>query len=746
MLPGRKHLVARRAYPAQISKEQQVKLSLSKAVTGMTLTEDISVPGKGVLFARNSVISQSMLATLEQQGIHEISVSSPNEENGSDKADSSCPPEITVTISEDSMQADLGIEPIPERICELSVDDLSQALLLKGVIHGIQQKKLTEAVTRWVREKKAFTIEAAAVGAQPIPGREGGFHMTVKHLGNPADIDIARSCTFCWQLIDQTGAPIQRIRPGDVVAKRQPGSPPVPGTTVTGEPVPTSKNISAENRLEDSVSLSEDGAAAVAAIEGVAFELDGVIGIASLRFDASAELIVKPDGMQADILVHRACEGGNPPSEKAIYELIAENNIVYGIDKAEIAHLLAQLAKGEYPDAGVTIARGTPPQHGENGSVQFFFNPDTTLKPRENPDGSVNFKNVELVQAVSAGDKLARLTPPGEGTSGTDIFGRNLPCKSGTPATLPQGANTKIAADDPNTLVAGINGNVTYNGAVVEVSEGFIINGDVDFSTGNIQYEKSIVVTGDIKAGFSVNCGGDLQVAGAIEDCAVESGGSVLCKHGFVGQGKGVIEAKGDVNIGFMKNQEIRSRGNVSIAREALNCTIFARKTITISGNPLSAAGGLLFARDTISVHTVGNASGSKTILEIGTDFSLLEEMRKTEESLEEMEENSRKLKKTADRFTSQLRLRRKLPPKDEQLYAKLRKTLARYVEEIKALQQRQAIIRQKMHNFDEAYIHVEHSALTGTVFKIGERQHLLREPVVGPKTIRLLKHEIRLV
>ncbi|MBD3391212.1 MAG: DUF342 domain-containing protein [Chitinivibrionales bacterium] len=285
-----------------------------------------------------------------------------------------------------------------------------------------------------------------------------------------------------------------------------------------------------------------------------------------------------------------------------------------------------------------------------------------------------------------------------------------------------------------------------YNGSVVEVQEGFVVSGDIDYSTGNVKYGKSVTVSGDVKAGFSVECGGDLQVHGTIEDAQVAVGGNLLCRYGFIGQGKGLVDAKGDVNISFMKNQTVRARGTVTIAREALNSTILARKEIRVSGNPLSVAGGNLFARDAIIVRSVGNASGIKTMLEVGTDFTLIEEMQKTEAHLAEMTENSRKLIKTFKRYDKMQKTQRKLSPKDEFIFAKLRNTLVQYNREIKSLEQRKKLIAEKMSDFEKAFIKIEYSGMPGTILKFGERQLLVREEIIGPKSIRLIRGEIRIL
>jgi uncharacterized protein (DUF342 family) len=273
-----------------------------------------------------------------------------------------------------------------------------------------------------------------------------------------------------------------------------------------------------------------------------------------------------------------------------------------------------------------------------------------------------------------------------------------------------------------------------------------VVNGHIDYSSGNVKYEKSVVVKGDVKTGFSVECGGDLDVYGTIEDANINVMGTVLCRLGFMGQGKGTIDSRGDVNITFMNNQTVRARGNVIIAREALNCTIMARKTISISGKPLSAAGGVLVAGESIVLKEVGNHSGIKTVLEAGIDFVLAEELKKTDTYLKELTENCRGLMSSYKRFDMLIKMKKKLAAKDEFTFAKLRNLIGKVTQQIKSLDKRKRLILEKLTNFDKAFIKIEYAAMPGTIFKFGEHHHLLNAQLTGPKCVRLLDNEIKFI
>jgi hypothetical protein len=76
----------------------------------------------------------------------------------------------------------------------------------------------------------------------------------------------------------------------------------------------------------------------------------------------------------------------------------------------------------------------------------------------------------------------------------------------------------------------------------------------------------------------------------------------------------------------------------------------------------------------------------------------------------------------------------------------KLVESMAKYKQQINANEERKKLINQKMYYFDIAYIKIERAALPGTLFKFGERHYLVKDELIGPKTIRLIDHEIRIL
>ena len=731
-------------------------IAVNKAQPGMILSEDIILPNGGVLIKKQHALTPEILMLLKKRGINQIRVSgidtTEKEEislqitpNGSPGDLPVTAPNIRIYLSEDLMSANLVIEPTGQNSPEITCEDLERALSSKGIISGVDKKALNGLVEKWRVRKCFYELENVARGTPPEPAKEGTIHMLVRHLTNPSDIERTRNSHYYWEIGDSIPK-VQKVTPGMLIAEKQFSKPPMPGKNLKGEAVFTEDVISAEITLAAGVSYTNNKNRIKADTQGIAFFNQGIVGIVPINFDSKIEISLSPDKMCAYLIIHPAGEGGLMPLEKEIRLLLEQNNVIFGVKNEQFQNLLQTLKRGQYPSEPYLIAEGILPQEGENGKVQFLFDTETSLVPKQNSDGSVDYKNVNIINSVGCGQKLAVLIPPSQGISGQTVTGEIVPCQDGTPAKLPIGPNTEINPQNPDTLIATVDGVVRFNGVTVEVSEGFVISGNVDFSTGNIQYEKSVIVNGDVKSGFSIECGGDLQVGGTIEDCNLSVKGNVLCKYGFIGQGKGCIDARGDINLSFLKNQTIKSRKNVNIAKEALNCTILARNSIIIHGNPLSVAGGTLTARDSIIVNTVGNHSGIKTLMEVGIDFSLVEELGKTDQQIQDFAHNYSKLVESYKKFERTVSLRKNMNARDQELYDKLTETMTRHKQQIELLEQRKSIITAKVYNLKDAYIKIGHSALPGTLFKFGDRHYLVKDEIVGPKTVRIIDHEIRII
>ena len=738
---------------------------------GMILTEDVFLSGGATLLSSSAIITEASINQLKKHNIKRINVegeaieedlekenntindgtdndgneaneeqTEENEENVAEVESSF--PQITVKIEDDGFSAYLRIEPTGENSQNITVQDLQQVLSENNIIFGADESLLEGAVKKWNETKGIIECENCAKGMPPSPAKEGKLNVMFKHMKNSGDIDKVKKAHYCWELLTAS-IPIERVDEGTIIAEKELKLPDIPGMNILGEEIKTEEVEKVEIKIGENVEEDSENGSYKSLVSGLVYFVDNTIGVLPVNFNGSAELTISSDNLQANLVIHPPVENGEPPSEDSINALIKEKNICFGLNEKLLSKIIKGIKNGEFPDKPSTIAVGVSPADGEDGKVEYLFRTNTSLKPQINELGSVDFKHVSIIHSVKKGGKVARLKAPTKGKPGMDVFGKEVPCKEGTPANLPAGVNTRIDPEDPSVLISEKEGNVRLNGQVVEVFEGFIIKGDVDFSTGNIKYDKSVVVKGDVKSGFSINCMGDLEVDGTIEDAECIVGGSVFGKYGFTGQGKGIIKCKGNVNLNFMNNQTIHCFGDVNIAREALNCTIYSRGVISVFGKSVSIAGGRLVAYNGINCNVIGNENGVHTTLEVGVDFTILKTLEKDEKDLSELNENRRKFITTFQKLGHLLKIKKTLPEKQNLLFEKLGRAINGFDIKIKEISERMRDMKKRMVEVGNPFIKIEHSAMPGTHFKISGINYVVSKEIIGPKTVRLMNSEI---
>jgi len=650
---------------------------------------------------------------------------------------------IDVRVAMDKMSARLYLRPIAGTEGILTTDHLRAALERDEIARGIDSNALKTIADDWNNKPREVETPPVARGGSAAPEKTGAVKLAVRCLTAPTEIALLISSKYFWQ-IAPLAAKFQRVDQGTIVARRAAGSPSLLGYDVFGAPITPNIQGSGQPEL---ASISQQGNVFnagniyTASITGIAYVDEGDIPkVHPINFDALVDITTSTDKMSAELTLSPAGERGNMPSENFVRDQLKHAGVLFGINEEELRVFLARFTTGNtLTQQSTTIARGIPAVKGEDGRVEFCFNTDTAPTPLLNPDGSADYRNINIVTSVGAGMLLAKLIPPSEGTPGQDITGRTLPALHGAPATLPIGTNTIIPPENPATLIATADGIVRYDGIAVNISEGYMIGGNVDYSTGNVRYEGSVGVNGDLKSGFEVHCGGDLQVNGTIEDCIAMVKGHVLCRYGFVGNGKGLIDAGGDVNLVYVKNQTVIAGGTVNIAKESINSNITARKSIKIHGHNLSVAGGILAAHESIIIKTVGNISGIKTFVQIVPEPELVAQMNAMQTMTAQHEDNIKKLTTTLETMTPAKKM-------DKDFVRKIKNAIIMIKQEISSLEEKMRALSITMNNYENSYIRIDRCAYPGTVFSIGQRNLVVTQMMNSGKTLKLVGQEIKVL
>jgi uncharacterized protein len=254
--------------------------------------------------------------------------------------------------------------------------------------------------------------------------------------------------------------------------------------------------------------------------------------------------------------------------------------------------------------------KAIPPCPGEDGKVVNLFASLGQAGPKLRQDGTADFREVDGVAQVKSGTTLARLQPPGPGIPGRDAQGNPVPAPAGKPAQLPAGPGTCIS-EDGQSLIAACDGMLVVRGGAIGVSAVMELEKGVDFRTGNIRFDGDVRVKGNVAEGFRIEAGGDIRVEGDAEGAVlVSSRGGIQVTGGFFGQGKGSIQAKGEVKIAYARHADIKC-GKLIVEKALQDCQVVTHE-ISVTKKDSRIFGGKVLCFGSARLALVG-AEGCRT-------------------------------------------------------------------------------------------------------------------------------------
>jgi len=311
-------------------------------------------------------------------------------------------------------------------------------------------------------------------------------------------------------------------------------------------------------------------------------------------------VIVSADRMLAYIRVTLSYKE-QPVTAEQIMAAVKLKNIEYGILHDEIVKFCE--SKNYYND--LTVAKGLPPVKGANGSVEFHFKERVTKKAAERADGTLDYKNLDLIQNVHKGDTLCTVTLPLEGTPGVDIFGNPVKAQKGDMPVIPSGDKVRLS-EDSRFVYADADGGITYRNGIINIDEIYTIKGDVGLSTGNINFNGSVMISGNVLEGYSVTAKEDITVRGVVEGAVLNAGGSILIQGGVNGMRKAVITAVQNFTSVFIENANVKCGGDLC-SDVILNGDVSAGGSVILDGRKGTVIGGKCRAGEKIVARVIGS-------------------------------------------------------------------------------------------------------------------------------------------
>ncbi|HHU22147.1 MAG TPA: DUF342 domain-containing protein [Clostridiales bacterium] len=394
--------------------------------------------------------------------------------------------------------------------------------------------------------------------------------------------------------------------------------------------------------------------------------------------DSVIRVRIIENGLQACLYIEPPIKNGAGPTVDSMMAALSNAGVTYNIDMEKLKELEAKPVF--YKD--VVVATGIPPVNGEDGKAEFLFDvKKDSFKPKENEDGTVDFRDLDQIQNVTKGQVLCRITHPTEGKPGMSVLGMELKQKKGKPAPALSGKNTMLS-EDGTAIISKIDGQVDFVGGKINVSNIYIVRGNVDVSTGNIKVAGSLIVRGMVTQGFTIEAAEDIEVSGTIESATVIAGGNIWIKSGITGS---EISAGGNIKCKFIENCKVFAKGEVS-AEYILNSEIKCAKDLKITGRRARIIGGSCLVGSNIEAATIGSPSNVKTKLVITNEQAILGHYQELSELVPVLEKQIESLKPLYN-LLKQMELANRLTPEKREIYdnvSKQHNTTINKLEEVK--------------------------------------------------------------
>lgn len=427
------------------------------------------------------------------------------------------------------------------------------------------------------------------------------------------------------------------------------------------------------------------------------------------RIDSTMVINIAPDKMKVQIMLTPP-DGGRMLTVAEMENQLEEAGVKYGIKKDYLNELVR---KPVFIDQ-VVIAEGTPAINGANGKLEFHFKINRNAKPTINEDGTVNFRELNIIENVQKGQILVTAKPPSPGTPGTNVLGISIPALDGKPAILPKGRNVEVSEDE-TALLAGMDGHVNYIDGKVSVFSLYEVQADVDNSTGNINFIGNVIVRGNVLSGFSIEAGGNVEVFGVVEGATIRAGGNIVLRRGMQGVGKGTLTAEGDIVSRYIEHSNIYAKGDIK-AEAIMHSNIRCGNRVELGGKKGLLVGGTAKVAKEISAKVIGSPMATITDIEVGVDPTLRERYKIVKEEIGTAETNIRK----SHQAIEILRKIPKLPLDKQEIMERSIRTIEYYNSKLGELKEEIVILNELLEQESSGRILAQNIIYPGTRVAIG--------------------------
>lgn len=395
--------------------------------------------------------------------------------------------------------------------------------------------------------------------------------------------------------------------------------------------------------------------------------------------DVLVSVDITKDEMKGSILVTPPSMSGAEASKDLIVRSLMQQGVIEQcIDMKKVE---------EFVDTPVynipfEVATAIQPVNGRDAYVSYNFETDPNkLRAKISDSGDINYKELNQIQNVIAGQPLAQKIQAERGKGGKTILGRYLEATNGKDIQVSLGQNVRFDRDGV-TIKAEIDGEVMLVNGRITVEPVKYLDG-VNVKTGDVKFVGTVIIKGAVEEGYSVEAT-NIEVHGVVNRSRLVAAGNIVVQSGIFGKGEGYIKAGKSVWAKFINEATVEAEENVIVNDSILNSNVTAMKNILLRGKKAQIIGGHLLATEEICAKRIGSSGGgTETILEVGIDprakKRLLELQKNQAESTKEYESTELDIQT----LEQQKKLRKRLPPDKEDKLLSLKQHIKEISEQL---------------------------------------------------------------
>lgn len=457
--------------------------------------------------------------------------------------------------------------------------------------------------------------------------------------------------------------------------------------------------------------------------------------------NGSCSVQISEDEMSAYITIIPPLGGGKNPEVSEAMSALQKKGVVFGIREDALRKAIERCIRDRVIVEGITVAEGKRPVHGEDGKIQFKVVRASGSRVTYLDNGRVDYKDQDLITNVKKDQLLVVVKKAKRGLKdGHTVTGKVIKAQTGRDVVLDVGNNIRVEELEGELhFFSTIDGQLLTRRGEISVEPVLVIDGDVGPETGNINFNGIVNVNGNIRDTYTVYAGKDVIISGNVGNSIVRSEGNIVIKNGVIGKHKGLVWAKGDVDVKFAENANILAGGNINIKRAAMNCRLTAGNRIIATQEKGQIIGGEIRAKRGLEVKVLGNELEHAMDVYVGSDFSLLESLKEIRKKITSYETALRKITLVIDKIEKLDKHPAELPENIRLIYEDVRKkaTAARIA--IPELKKRESAIMMELGRVLKSDVIVHESLFRGVKIYFGKS---LYEPEDTKTRIRIFYDE----